>query len=187
MNYIEINRAKSIFLAQCEKLLDIIHSDNFLLGGECNLDGVSIISSTNNIDELYFDEKYYELLCDVPYEVEEYGESDIDDNTHKLIRNLDLQYGDKLYYAITKISQNNIFSHIKETRIRERFLDAVCEDFARFFEYFTILAYGYGKAELKSNFLELQLEVYKNGGFPCGWDGSYPNGKMLVFIPKNKL
>ena len=33
-------------------------------------------------------------------------------------------------------------------------------------------------------FLEKQIEVYKNGGFPCGWKGQFPNGIMVVYSPK---
>ena len=25
------------------------------------------------------------------------------------------------------------------------------------------------------------LEIYLNGGFPCGWDGHLPEGKIVVF------
>lgn len=31
-------------------------------------------------------------------------------------------------------------------------------------------------------FLEKQIEVYQNGGFPCGWKGKYPEGQMVVFL-----
>ena len=33
-------------------------------------------------------------------------------------------------------------------------------------------------------FLEKQIEVYKNGGFPCGWKGEFPNGVMVVYSPE---
>lgn len=32
-----------------------------------------------------------------------------------------------------------------------------------------------------SEFYEKLLEVYLNGHLPCGWNGSYPDGKMAIF------
>ncbi|MDS0526594.1 hypothetical protein NNC19_12955 [Clostridium sp. SHJSY1] len=37
----------------------------------------------------------------------------------------------------------------------------------------------------QSNFLfEKIFEVYLSGGWPCGWEGNFPNGKMKVFYVK---
>ncbi len=33
-------------------------------------------------------------------------------------------------------------------------------------------------------FLEKQIEVYRGGGFPCGWRGEFPKGEMVVYSPK---
>ncbi len=33
------------------------------------------------------------------------------------------------------------------------------------------------------NFYEKIFEVYKQGGWPCGWKGRYPIGDMIVYIP----
>lgn len=27
-------------------------------------------------------------------------------------------------------------------------------------------------------------EIYKQGGWPCGWKGTYPQGEIIVFLPK---
>jgi len=27
------------------------------------------------------------------------------------------------------------------------------------------------------------FEVYKAGGYPCGWEGAYPRGRLVVFVP----
>lgn len=37
-----------------------------------------------------------------------------------------------------------------------------------------------GKTE---NFYEKIFDVYKQGGWPCGWKGTYPIGKVIVFVP----
>jgi hypothetical protein len=37
-----------------------------------------------------------------------------------------------------------------------------------------------GKAD---NFFERVFQVYKQGGWPCGWDGKYPGGRMIIYMP----
>ena len=32
-----------------------------------------------------------------------------------------------------------------------------------------------------SSFFDNVREAYLNNGFPCGWDGFYPNGKLVVY------
>jgi hypothetical protein len=39
-------------------------------------------------------------------------------------------------------------------------------------------------SQKESKFLEQQLKVYQNGGFPCGWFGKYPDGEIIVYSPK---
>lgn len=41
----------------------------------------------------------------------------------------------------------------------------------------------YGETD---NFFERVFQVYKQGGWPCGWDGTYPDGRMFIYIPKEK-
>ena len=33
-------------------------------------------------------------------------------------------------------------------------------------------------------FFEKIIEVYASGGWPCGWEGNFPNGRMKVFYTK---
>lgn len=32
-------------------------------------------------------------------------------------------------------------------------------------------------------FIERLLSLYKAGGYPCGWDGLFPNGRIVVYHP----
>lgn len=34
------------------------------------------------------------------------------------------------------------------------------------------------------NFYEKLFEIYKEGAWPCGWEGIFPEGKLIVFNPK---
>ena len=33
-----------------------------------------------------------------------------------------------------------------------------------------------------NNFYEKVFELYKEGGWPCGWKGTYPKGEFIVFV-----
>lgn len=33
------------------------------------------------------------------------------------------------------------------------------------------------------NFYEKIFEIYKQGGWPCGWKGIYPIGEIIVYVP----
>ena len=35
-----------------------------------------------------------------------------------------------------------------------------------------------------NDFFEKIFEIYLSGGWPCGWEGKFPNGKVKVFYPK---
>jgi len=39
----------------------------------------------------------------------------------------------------------------------------------------------YGK---NNSLFEKLYNVYKSGGWPCGWEGDFPEGKLIVFYPK---
>ena len=36
----------------------------------------------------------------------------------------------------------------------------------------------------KHKFFETLFEILKSGGYPCGWEGHYPEGKLIVYYPK---
>ncbi|WP_217560334.1 hypothetical protein [Paenibacillus sp. GbtcB18] len=43
-----------------------------------------------------------------------------------------------------------------------------------------IMEYNYKSEKEPAFFLEL-LKVYESGNFPCGWKGSWPDGKLIVY------
>lgn len=43
-----------------------------------------------------------------------------------------------------------------------------------------IMAYTYYDY-MKPTFYEEILKVYENGNIPCGWKGTYPNGKIIIY------
>lgn len=61
-------------------------------------------------------------------------------------------------------------------------LDSVFIDCVQWDLLHAILFQQY-KAELSSdlpNFYEKLLNVYEEGGYPCGWSGTYPNGVLVI-------
>jgi hypothetical protein len=38
-----------------------------------------------------------------------------------------------------------------------------------------------------NSFFELLFDIYKSGGYPCGWEGYYPRGRLIVYYPKRPL
>lgn len=35
----------------------------------------------------------------------------------------------------------------------------------------------------KNEFFEKMFEIYKLGGWPCGWNGKYPEGNFITYFP----
>ncbi|MFJ8526922.1 cytoplasmic protein [Bacillus sp. NPDC094106] len=57
----------------------------------------------------------------------------------------------------------------------------IFEEVERDFEMCALNRLVNGKTD---NFYERIFNVYKLGGWPCGWKGEYPKGKMIVYIPE---
>ena len=36
----------------------------------------------------------------------------------------------------------------------------------------------------RTSFFEKLLAIYRSGGWPCGWDGDYPKGRLAVYLPQ---
>ena len=80
-------------------------------------------------------------------------------------------YENKLWNLILQLQQEN------QDFFPEPFIDFVYNDFL------TFAAYGIF-SKIKDDFIEKQIEVYQNGGFPCGWKGEFPDGVMVVYSPE---
>ena len=48
------------------------------------------------------------------------------------------------------------------------------------------LAVGY-PLEPESAFFRQMYAYYQSGGWPCGWRGSYPSGRMCVYVPEKNV
>lgn len=181
------NFEKYQFLVEQEltRYKELIASKGFL-SGSFSLEGYEITHSQKEAYDLYTVEEppapyfsYPDLIgyvvpsCFTPfYDVEEIDErvnnlwSSISDNlweyVYKEIKNLDLDRKELedidgfIYNDFLSIIAYKSFSQIPSKKINEN----------------------------RKMFLEKQIEVYKNGGFPCGWKGEFPDGVMVVYSPE---
>lgn len=72
------------------------------------------------------------------------------------------------------------FSVIFKTRLGHGPYDAIRDKVASDFYHF-----AYKRAVLGDvpHFFETLLDIYRAGGWPCGWKGSYPAGRLVVYVP----
>ena len=164
---------------------ELIVSKGFL-NGAFSLEGYEITHSQKTAYDLYTDQdpplpyvSYPELIGNVvpsnfiPF----YEFQDIRDKIRSLWMELDDDIWD---YVRGEVSNRNL--HLKELKDIDNFI---------YNDFLSIIAYKsfaeIDDKEIDKNdkmFLEKQIEVYKNGGFPCGWKGEFPDGVMVVYSPE---
>ena len=93
------------------------------------------------------------------------------------------------YGIVYLIVYGDIYKEIKNLNLDRKELEDI--DGFIYNDFLSIIAYKsfaeIDDKEIYENdkmFLEKQIEVYKNGGFPCGWKGEFPNGVMVVYSPE---
>ena len=72
---------------------------------------------------------------------------------------------------------NRIITTLSKTDLPSEVGDIACEDF-----YVFLVEIMYFKKLCA--FSQRLFDVYRMGGFPCGWKGEFPEGKLLVFSPQ---
>lgn len=96
------------------------------------------------------------------------------------IINMEERYSGDPYELIMEIfkyvSRKLKNSNIKDKALDERIpylIDSINDDFCKiiFNEYCSI----------NNQFFNNLLQVYLAGGWPCGWEGQYPKGKLVIF------
>jgi hypothetical protein len=63
-----------------------------------------------------------------------------------------------------------------ENNLDKIFVDCVMWDLLG-----AIMEFYYRKCKDRPEFFGELLKIYENGNFPCGWEGKYPNGKLIVY------
>lgn len=85
----------------------------------------------------------------------------------------------ELWDFIVKALQNPKFEWLEQTGNLMYIAEAIQTDFTNILSFISS-----ADSQKESKFLEQQLKVYQNGGFPCGWYGKYPDGQIIVYSPK---
>jgi len=89
------------------------------------------------------------------------------------------------YYFENKINMNLIDDYIS-SEIMKTCETSISAEFMSFFDdiYGDFVEIARGKlVGISTTLHESMWEAYKEGFFPCGWKGEFPNGKLCVFFP----
>ncbi|WP_340399400.1 hypothetical protein [Paenibacillus sp. FSL H8-0079] len=60
-------------------------------------------------------------------------------------------------------------------------LDHIFVDCVKWDVLHAIMEFAYTDCKRLPHFFLDLLQIYENGHFPCGWEGDYPNGKLVVY------
>lgn len=154
-----------------EILFNILFKSSFF-SGDFNLPSYTIIYNKNKAQHLYEEQDpdytIYSSYPDLLGDRTPLAYVSIENKTKDKL--LWQNYDEKLWNLILRLQKE------KSDLFPESFIDFVYNDFLTFAAYHIF-------AKEKDKFIEMQLEVYQNGGFPCGWEGKYPDGKMVVYSP----
>lgn len=160
-----------------KELLDLINGEKFLAGSyQAGSDEIVV----NDPDDAIT------FACDQDVDVikgEEYQYwTNLLENHARTGEQMDKEEELGLGREFNKISETiyneRIISAINEKaeslEIPDSLIDVICGNFYNFLMNEVLL-------EEQSSFDKSLYDVYKKGGIPCGWKGSYPDGSMLIF------
>jgi hypothetical protein len=71
-----------------------------------------------------------------------------------------------------------------EKRLATRYTRLFIHDFLAY--YMTRCAESRQLLGRQSVFYELLFRIVKSGGYPCGWEGNYPEGRLIAYYPRKK-
>ncbi len=175
-----INECEHIFKKECDSLIQLIRNENFL-AGNFKLEGYEITTDKTYALKIYEYQEakpkeniyisYPDMLTDVPFET--------NTKTFDLLEENEEVYDDIMerYFHYENLLVNVIDEYCQKNNLWD-YVDIFTTDFVNFYEYKALPIVSYGCKE--SLFLDRQLEVYLNGGFPFCWKGRYPKGTLAV-------
>ncbi len=172
-----------------EQLKMILESENFFSGQfdyalKNKYEIIFDLSQANHMymnQDLIHDTVYSDLYNDPPYENIDstlgYGSFYQDYDFNKKVGEIYSEYESKILKLVIKISREKGWNQLENGN----FVAFVNADFCNFLHF---LAYQeWANKNTTCYFLTEQLNIYKLGGFPCGWKGIYPKGKLVVCLP----
>ena len=163
-----------------EKLLNTINSNVFMNGLIDSVKGAEIVSDIEEAVYYSTDQDVADKGLGIKYwtEILEYN-TDILETSRVAI---DLPNQGRELVQFTSSLGLELVKKIKENLSIKNFpneiMGVVCENFGTFFIEYTYL-------DKLHPFNEKLLDIYKLGGFPCGWRGEFPEGKILIYSKNN--
>lgn len=152
--------------------LSLVESIRLFTTKQNNVEGIVEYDDFEKCKEFAYD--YDEYLIDEEY----FTWQDIKDSQMASVKEEVYKYEDYkgINEELRKIGIKNISKIILSNECKEIW-DDVYSDLINCIKTRAI--------EGKDNFFfEKIFEVYSSGGWPCGWEGNFPNGKMKVFYTK---
>ena len=163
-----------------EKLLNTINSNVFMNGLIDSVKGAEIVSDIEEAVYYSTDQDVADKGLGIKYwtEILEYN-TDILEASRVTI---ELPDQGRELVQFTSFLSLELVKKIKENLSIKNFpneiMGVVSENFGTFF-----IEYSY--FEKLHPFSEKLLDIYKLGGFPCGWRGEFPEGKILIYSKNN--
>ena len=163
-----------------EKLLNTINSNVFMNGLIDSVKGAEIVSDIEETVYYSTDQDVADKGLGIKYwtEILEYN-TDILEASRVTI---ELPDQGRELVQFTSFLSLELVKKIKENLSIKNFpneiMGVVSENFGTFF-----IEYSY--FEKLHPFSEKLLDIYKLGGFPCGWRGEFPEGKILIYSKNN--
>ena len=94
--------------------------------------------------------------------------------------NKEYQEWNKIVKIATEYYENDIKSTINLNNILKEDKETIIQDI-RWNIMGILLENSYANLKKESYFKYVIFEIYKNGHIPCGWEGEFPNGKLLIY------
>lgn len=119
------------------------------------------------------------LAWNIPFRDIKWTWTDIRENEMAEVRGVRYQIDGFDEYRDSLRDLLQVFTRYVKRRLQHKYsavLDDVVADLYNC--AFTRAVYG-----VREDFFERLFVVYRAGGWPCGWDGEYPDGRLVVYIP----
>jgi len=79
--------------------------------------------------------------------------------------------------------ERELIDVVKE-RLPKKYADPEYRDYEMIAYCIWTIAYHRAIFGIKEgSFFERMFDLYKSGGYPCGWEGIYPEGRFIVYYP----
>ncbi len=159
---------------QVREILDFAYSDKLLSGGILP-EGIKA-RVIHSLREIPSQDDYYERGV-------KYNWDDIISTVDGEIYRVEMEKWPQSYpfNKFTEMIQNELWENLGKC-FNEEYVEFGVDCYVvGFFVEFIHCRLVMGKS---NEFYETLFKIYQSGGYPCGWEGNYPDGRLIVYYPK---